>query len=97
MTRRFVGGLVAATFAIGILTGAAGAIVIGAATTPNDDLAAVMAAHMDSASSTSMMAGGMMAGPMGAGPGMMAGPAASAMPGGLHDQHHPVVSPDGAK
>lgn len=96
MTRRLVGGLAAATFAVGILTGAAGTIVIRDATTPN--LAAVMADHMDGATTASMMSGGMTSGSMmGAGSGMMSGPAASSMPGSLHDQHHPAASPDGAK
>jgi hypothetical protein len=31
------------------------------------------------------------------GPGMMGGPAASSMPGSLHDQHHAAASPDGSK
>jgi hypothetical protein len=93
MTRRLVGGLAAATFAIGILTGAAGTIVIRDVTTPTADLAAAMADHMDGAITASMMSGSMM----GAGSGMMSGRAASFMPGSLHDQHHPAASQDGAK
>jgi hypothetical protein len=91
MTRRLVGGVAAATFAIGILTGAAGTVVIRDITTPN--LAAVMADHMGGAFTASMMSGSMM----GAGSGMMSGPAASFMPGSLHDQHHLDASPDGVK
>jgi hypothetical protein len=96
MTRRLVGGLAAAMFAVGILTGAAGMIVIRDAA--KTDSAAVMADHMDGATNVSMMSGGMMSGSMmDAEPGMMSGPAASSMPGSLHDQHHPAASPDGAK
>lgn len=93
MTPRLVGGIAAATFAIGILTGAAGTIVARDASTPQTNLAAVMADHMGGASTASMMSGSIM----GAGPGMMSGPAASFMPGSLHDQHHPAASPDGAE
>jgi hypothetical protein len=92
MTPRLVGGIAAATFAVGILTGAAGAIVIRDATTP--DLAAVMADHMSGQDMASMMSGLMMGAD---GAGMMGGPAASAMPGSQHDLHHPASSPDGAK
>ena len=91
MTRRLVGGLAAATFAIGILTGAAGTIVIRDVTTPN--LAAVMADHMGGASAASMMSGSMMS----AGSGMMNSPAASSMPGSLHDLHHPSATPGGVE
>lgn len=82
MTPRIVGGLAAATFAVGILTGAAGVIVIRDVTTPNSNLAAVMAEHMDGAITASMMTGGMMSGSMMSpgssfGPGMMGVPAAS--------------------
>jgi len=82
MTRRLVGGLAAATFAVGILTGAAGTIVIRDATTPDANLAAVIADHMSGAITASMMSGGMMSGSMMShgtsfGPGMMSGPAAS--------------------
>jgi hypothetical protein len=102
MTPRLVGGIAAATFAIGILTGAAGTIVARDATTPRTDFAAVMADHMDDVSTASMMSGGMMSGSMmgpgsSFGPGMTTGPVASAMPGSLHDQHHPAASQDGAK
>jgi hypothetical protein len=98
MTRRLVGGLAAAMLAVGILTGAAGTIVIRDATTPSADVAAVMADHMDGAVTASMMAGGMMSGSMmDAGPGMMSGPGPSPMPGSLHDRHHPAASQEGAK
>ena len=78
MTRRLVGGIAAAAFAIGILTGASGTIIVRDATAPDTNFAAVMAAHMDDASTAAMMSGGMMS-------------------GGLHDQHHPAASQDGAK
>ena len=100
MTRRLVGGLAAATFAVGILTGAAGTIVIRDAATPHTDFAAVMPDHLGGAITASMMTGGMMSSSMmgqGYGPGMMAGPAASSMPDSLHDQHHQAVSPGGVK
>jgi hypothetical protein len=86
MTRRLVGGLVAAAFAVGILTGAAGTIVIRDVTTP--DLASAMADHMAGTTAASMM---------GAGPGMMSGPAASSMPRSLHDLQHPPPTPGGAE
>ena len=116
MTPRPVSGIVAATFAIGILTGAAGAIVVRDASTPRADFGAAMADHMSAAGalmmsgdmmSGDMMSGDMMSGDMMSGsmmspgssfgPGMMNGPAASAMPGSQHDSHHPAASPDGAK
>jgi hypothetical protein len=86
MTRRLVGGLGAAAFAVGILTGAAGTIVIRDVTTP--DLASAMADHMAGTTAGSMM---------GAAPGMMNGPAASSMPGVLHDLHHGTTSPGDAE
>ena len=91
MTPRIVGGIAAATFAIGILTGAAGTIVARDATTSRSDFVAVMADHMDDQDMGSMMSGSTF------GPGMMRGPAGSIMPGSLHDQHHPTAIPDGAK
>ena len=102
MTPRIVGGMAAAAFAIGILTGASGTIIVRDANAPDTDFAALMAAHMDDMSTASMMSGGMMSGSTTGpgssfGPGMMSGPAASSMPGSLHDQHHPSASPDGAK
>lgn len=100
MTPRLVGGIAAATFAIGILTGAAGTIVARDATTTDTNFAAVMADHMDgvgTASMMSMMSGSMMGPGSSFGPGMMTGPAASSMPGSIHDQHHPAAGQDGAK
>lgn len=81
MTPRLVGGIAAATFAIGILTGAAGTIVARDATTSQTDVAAVMADHMggqatgstmgstSGAGMGSMMSGSMM-GPDSSVPGM---------------------------
>jgi hypothetical protein len=97
MTRRFVGGLIAAAFAIGILTGAAGIIVARDATTPSSDLVAVMADHMSGQGMVSMMSGSMMGPGSSFGPGMMNGPAASSMPGSLHDLHHPSAIPGGVE
>lgn len=102
MTPRLVGGIAVGMLAVGILTGAAGAIVVRDATSPDADIAAVMASHMGGAGMGSMMSGSMMSGSMmgpgsSFGPEMMGGPAASTMPGSLHDQHHPAASPDGAK
>ena len=91
MTTRLAGGLIAAAFAIGILTGAAGIIVARDATTPSSDFATVMADHMSGQGMTAMMSGSVM------GPGMMNGPAASSMPGSLHDLHHPSVTPGGVE
>jgi hypothetical protein len=95
MKRRLVGGIVAAAFAIGILTGAAGSIVVRDATA-NTNFATVMADHMDDVGPGSMMSGSMMSPGSSFGPGMMSGPAASSMPGSLHDLHHPAASPEGA-
>ena len=80
MTPRVVGGRAAATFAVGILTGTAGTIVVRDASTPDTNRAAVMADHMDGATTAWMMSGGMMSGSiMGPGSsfghGMMGGPA----------------------
>ena len=63
MTPRIVGGIAAATFAIGILTGAAGTIVARDASTPQTNFGAVMADHMGDQGTGSMMgtgAGSMM-------------------------------------
>jgi hypothetical protein len=62
MTLRLVGGIAAATFAIGMLSGAAGTIVARDATTPRTDLAAVITDHMGDQGMRSMMSGGMMSG-----------------------------------
>ena len=59
MTPRIVGGIAAATFAIGILTGAAGTIVARDASTPQANFAAVMAEHMGGQGTASMMSTGM--------------------------------------
>ena len=97
MTPRLVGGIAVGMLSVGILTGAAGAIVVRDATSPNADPATVMASHMAGAGMGSMMSGSMMAPGSSFGPEMMNGPAASSMPGDLHDQHHPAATPDGAK
>jgi hypothetical protein len=96
MTPRLVGGIAVAMLAVGVLTGAAGAIVFREATTPAADLTAIMTDHMNDSGMAAMMGSGPMMGPGSSfGPGMT-GPAASSMPGGLHDQHHPAVSPSAA-
>ncbi|MGZ8515292.1 MAG: hypothetical protein ACXWXA_09650 [Candidatus Limnocylindrales bacterium] len=107
MTRRLVGAFVAAAFALGFLSGAAGTIVAHD-NTRNRDLVATMAEHMAgydmdtmmSGSMSSMMSGSMMGsgssfnpGSM-MGPGMMSGPGASSMPGSQHELHHPAASQD---
>jgi hypothetical protein len=97
MTRGLIGGIAAGAFAIGLLTGVAGTIVVRDAATPDPDFAAVMADHMDGVGMGSMMAGSMMGPGSSFGPGMMNGPAASSMPGSLHDQHHPAAGQGGLK
>ena len=96
MTPRRVGGIAVAMLAVGVLTGAAGSIVVREATAPAADLAAIMTDHMNDAGMASMMSGAMMGPVSSMGPGMMTGPAASSMPGGLHDQHHPAATPSAA-
>lgn len=105
MTKRRVVAIAAGAFAVGILSGTAGTIVGHDATTPRGDLATLMADHMAgydmgtmmSGSMASMMSGSMMGAGSSFGPGMMNGPAASFMPGGQHELHHPASSPDGSK
>lgn len=96
MTPRLVGGIAVAMLAVGVLTGAAGAIVVREATTPTADLGAIMTDHLNDAGMASMMSGSMMGPGAPFGPGMMTGPAFSSMPGSLHGQHHPVASPSAA-
>jgi hypothetical protein len=102
MTPRLVGGIAVAMLAVGVLTGAAGTIVVRESTTTPADLAAIMTDHMDDSGMGSMMSGAMMGsgsmmGPGSSfGPGTRTGPAASSMPGGLHDQHHPAATPSAA-
>jgi hypothetical protein len=95
MTPRHIGGIAVAG-SLGILTGAAGAIVVRDATSPDTRFAGVMADHMGGAGMGSMMSGSMIGPGSFFGPGLMGGPAASSMRGGLHDLHHPPASPDGA-
>ena len=97
MTPRLVGGFIAAAFAIGILTGAAGIIVARDPATPSSDFASVMADHMSGQGMTAMMSGSMMGPGSSFGPGMMNGPAASSMPRSLHDLHHPSATPGGVR
>jgi hypothetical protein len=103
MTPPRLGGIAVAMLAVGILTGATGAIVVRDFTSPEVNFAAVMADHMAGVTTASMMSGSMMgSGPMmGPGasfdPGMMTGPDVSPMPGSVHHQHHPAASPDGAQ
>jgi hypothetical protein len=94
MTPGLVGGLAAATFAVGILTGAAGTIVIRDAA-PNQS--AIMVDHMSGQGMNAMMSGSMMGPGSQPGPGMMKAPGASRMPGSLHDQHHRSAAPDGPR
>ena len=97
MTTRLAGGLIAAAFAIGILTGAAGRIVVRDATTSSSDFASVIADHMSGQGMATMMSGSMMGPGSSFGPGMMNGPAASSMPGTLHGQHLASATPGGPK
>lgn len=102
MTPRLVGGIAVAMLAVGVLTGAAGTIVVRESTTPPAYPTAIMADHMNDAGMASMMSGAMMGSGSMMGPGssfghgMMTGPSASSMPGGIHDQHHPAASPSAA-
>ena len=96
MNTRLAGGLIAAAFAIGILTGAAGIIVARDGTTPSTDLPSVMAEHMSGQGMAAMMPSSMMGPGSSFRPEMMNGRPASSMPEGLHDLHHPSA-PDGAK
>lgn len=91
MTRKVLAGIVAGAFALGTLTGSAGAIVVNYAATPWTDMTAVTVGHMSGA----MISGAMMSGDMM--PGGMMGPGASGMPGNQHDQHHTSPSPEPSK
>lgn len=97
MSTRLAGGLIAAAFGIGALTGAAGIIVAREARTPSSDFASVMGDHMTGQSMAAMMSGSMMGPGSSFGPGTMNGPAASSMPGSMHDQHHPAATRGGAQ
>jgi hypothetical protein len=101
MTPRLAGGIAVAMLAVGILTGAAGTIVVRDATSPEAGLVAVMANHMAGVTTGSMMSGSMMGPGAMMGSGAMMGPGLSfgpgMMPAGPHDQHHPASTPDGAK
>lgn len=97
MTPRHIGGIAAAGFALGILTGAAGAIVVRDATSPDTSLATAMADHMGGTGMGWMMSGSMMGAWSSFDPGMMGGPAASSMPRSLRNLHHPNANPDGEK
>lgn len=91
MNRGLLGAAVAATFALGILTGAAGTIIVRDAAAPSRGGAA-LAGHMtDMGSMMSMMGGSTMGGSM-MGNGGSVMPSAPAMPGGWHEQHHPGVA-----
>lgn len=97
MTPRLVGGIAAVTFAIGILIGAAGAIVVRDSTTT--DVAGHMRDMSMSAGSMGSMAGmmSMMGGDMS---GMMSGspmgPNAPMSPD-EHGSHHAVPSPEATR
>ena len=96
MTPRHIGGIAVAGFALGILTGVAGAIVVRDATSPDTSFAGVMADHMGGAGMGSMMSGSMMGPGSFFGPGMMGGSGGVLDAGKLHDLHHPAASPGGA-
>lgn len=87
MTSRFVGGIAVAMLAVGVLTGAAGTIVVRDATSPEANLAAVMTDHMSGAGMGSMMSSSMMAG------GSMMGAEPSISPQD-HQAHHAMPSPE---
>lgn len=97
ISTRFAGALVAGALGVGILTGAAGAVLVRDATAP---AAADLSAHIGQMGSMmSMMAGAsaMMSGRSG----MMSGeydtgPMSSAMPDWMQ-QHHLVASPEPAR
>ena len=91
MTPRLVGGIAVATLTVGILTGAAGAIVARDARSPAGNLATVMADHMGGANMGSMMGGPMMGGPMMGGSMMGAGPSFSPQD---HLSHHATPTPE---
>jgi hypothetical protein len=93
MNRMRIGGLAAGMFVVGLLTGLAGTAV-ARDQTASTDCAATMSEHMAGQDVTDMMGGSMM-GEFGSsmGPDMM-GPGASAMPGALHELHHPKASPE---
>jgi len=86
MTKRLGTAVAAATLTIGLLVGAAGAVLIGNATRPNwnDHMGAMTQIHdsMAGMMSNGMMGGGTM-GSGGAWPGM----------DGSHDAHHPSSQP----
>ena len=92
MTTRLVAGLAAAAFAIGMLTGSAGTIVIRDATATGNDLAAIMAGHLAGQGAGSMMSGSMMGG-------SLMGPGGSAMPMAPSDHagHHGLPTPEPSK
>lgn len=73
MNRRVLGAAMGGLFALGVLTGAASAVVIRDATNP----VGVAAMNGSMGDMGSMMGGGSMM------------PSASAMPGNQHEQHHP--------
>lgn len=86
MTRKFVGGVATAMFAIGILTGSAGTIALRDASVQQTDLAGVMADHMGAGAMGSMMS--MMSGSM-----MDANVPSMPMDPSDHGMHHASPSP----
>jgi hypothetical protein len=97
MTRRLVGAIAAGTFAIGVLTGGAAAIVARDVTPSSTDMTALMAEHMNGGGTASMvsmmgmMSGSTMGPNASMGPDMM-GLGPSKMPGSQHNLHHPAAS-----
>lgn len=91
MTRKFVGGVATAMFAIGILTGSAGTIALRDASVQQTDLAGVMADHMGAGAMGSMMS--MMSGSMMSGSMMDANVPSMPMDPSDHGMHHASPSP----
>lgn len=81
MTRRLTAAIAAGALAVGILTGAAGAVVVGNATTN-----AALDRHSEQMGS---MMGMMGSSGMGSMMGMMGGPSGMGPNSGLHQAHHP--------
>lgn len=81
MTRRLTAAIAAGALAVGILTGAAGAVVVGTATTNTalDRHSEQMGSMMEMMGSSGM--GSMME--------MMGGPSEMGPDSGLHQAHHP--------
>ncbi len=100
ITTRIAAGLAACALAVGILAGSAETIVLHDATAAQTVDWTTHMSEAGSMMSTMAGGGGMMngsGGMMNGQNGMITGPAASSMPSGQHDLHHPTASPDGSK